>query len=162
MISLIIQYFFFSEGQQKNFSSKVICGSCEIFITDFYIQCAECCYDSGEEVNICLNCFRSGKEFKNHTRCHGYCVKKNLFPVLSPEWNQEEELNLLLQIEKHGFGNWVNIARNISTKSPKECKEHYFKEFLDKPCKALDFLKFVGNVPVKLVPVAKNPSNSVA
>lgn len=48
-------------------------------------------------------------------------------------WLASEELLLLEGIEIYGMGNWDDISEYVSTKTPEECREHYFKQYIEVP-----------------------------
>jgi len=52
------------------------------------------------------------------------------FPFLSEDWGADEEQLLLEGLELYGYGNWEDVAEHVTTKTKKECEEHYVKYYL--------------------------------
>jgi len=83
-------------------------------------------------VDLCVNCFADGSEFKSHLKDHSYHVINKLnFPLFCENWNADEELLLLEGLEKCGFGNWLDVAEHIgSDKTKEDCEKHYEDYYL--------------------------------
>jgi len=52
-------------------------------------------------------------------------------PLFCRQWGADEEILLLEGLEMYGMGNWRDIASHVCSKSSNECKEHYFKYYLN-------------------------------
>ena len=62
--------------------------------------------------------------------------------VFRDDWSAAEELALLEAVEKHGIGNWKEIADQVGTKNERRVEEHYLDDYLGRygsvlPAKAL-------------------------
>lgn len=60
-------------------------------------------------------------EIGEHRKDHNYYVKSTAsFPIFDGEslWTFKEELILLQNIEQYGFGNWEDIAKHLSNRTP--------------------------------------------
>jgi transcriptional adapter 2-alpha len=110
----------------NNISYKVHCDFCDKEITKHTkILCAEC-----PDLDICVNCFSTGAENEKHSKNHSYHVINKLnFPLFDENWTADDELLLLEGLEKCGFGNWIDIAEHIGTKTPEEVDKHYEKYY---------------------------------
>uniref|UniRef100_A0A8C5S2G3 Transcriptional adapter 2-alpha n=1 Tax=Laticauda laticaudata TaxID=8630 RepID=A0A8C5S2G3_LATLA len=62
------------------------------------------------------------------------------FPVLDPTWTAQEEMALLEAVMDCGFGNWQDVANQMSTKTKEECEKHYMKHFINNPLFASSLL----------------------
>lgn len=49
-----------------------------------------------------------------------YVINKLDFPLFDVEWTADEELLLFEGLEKHGFGNWSEIAEFMGTNKTRE------------------------------------------
>jgi transcriptional adapter 2-alpha len=84
------------------------------------------------DFDLCLDCFSVGVELSGHKREHGYqVVDKMHFPIIDRRWGADEEILLLECIHSCGLGNWVDIADQLETKSPQQCEEHYYGEYIN-------------------------------
>jgi len=54
------------------------------------------------------------------------------YPLYNPDWTADEELLMLEGIELYGFGNWVDIADHVSTKSADRCRWNYINWYLNR------------------------------
>uniref|UniRef100_A0A8C8C6R1 Transcriptional adapter n=1 Tax=Oncorhynchus tshawytscha TaxID=74940 RepID=A0A8C8C6R1_ONCTS len=95
-----------------------------------YIKCAEC---GPSPFLLCLQCFTRGFEFKKHESDHKYEIMTSDFPVLEPGWTAQEEMAVLEAVMDCGFGNWLDVAYQMRTKSKEECEAHYMKNFINNP-----------------------------
>jgi len=73
-------------------------------------------------------------------------------PVLEPSWSIEEELLVLLGIELFGFGNWVEIATVVKSKSALECESHYIQGYIESPTAPRPVLRVADPFPLFLPP----------
>ncbi|PIA28310.1 hypothetical protein AQUCO_07200158v1 [Aquilegia coerulea] len=93
------------------------------------IKCAIC-----PDFDLCVECFSVGAELTPHKSDHPYQVMDNLsFPLISPDWNADEEILLLEAVEMYGLGDWEEIAEHVGTKSKAQCNEHYTSFYLNSP-----------------------------
>ncbi|EGG13494.1 myb domain-containing protein [Cavenderia fasciculata] len=91
------------------------------------IKCSVC-----EDFDLCLECFSVGAEIYPHKNHHDYQVIDNMhFPMFTEDWGADEELLLLEAIESFNMGNWNEISDNVGTKSPLDCRNHYFTYYLN-------------------------------
>uniref|UniRef100_A0A7S2H024 Transcriptional adapter n=1 Tax=Octactis speculum TaxID=3111310 RepID=A0A7S2H024_9STRA len=91
------------------------------------IVCAEC-----PNFELCLHCFSSGAEVSPHRNTHRYRVRDNphAHKIFRDDWSAAEELALLDAIEKHGVGNWKDVADQVGSKTERRCEEHYLDDYL--------------------------------
>eukprot|EP00616_Rhizochromulina_sp_CCMP1243_P003341 CAMPEP_0118984516 /NCGR_PEP_ID=MMETSP1173-20130426/37931_1 /TAXON_ID=1034831 /ORGANISM="Rhizochromulina marina cf, Strain CCMP1243" /LENGTH=513 /DNA_ID=CAMNT_0006935181 /DNA_START=97 /DNA_END=1634 /DNA_ORIENTATION=+ len=94
------------------------------------IQCVDCV--AVPPLELCIQCFSAGVEISDHKKDHRYKVKdnKSAIKVFNDDWSAFEELALLSSIEKHGFGNWKDIAVDVGSKNERRCEEHYLEHYL--------------------------------
>ena len=106
------------------------CDYCQKDITrSIRIRCAECF-----EFDLCIECFSVGVEIQGHLKTHKYRVSDCLaYPLITTDWNIEEDLLLLEAIEMFGLGNWKTVAEHVGSKADKECMEHYSNYYLKSP-----------------------------
>ena len=79
-----------------------------------FIQCFECC--------------AYGYSKDDHIRTHPFIIcEGDMQPVFVEDWTVEEEIRLLWAFDVCGFGNWSDISHHLKTKSPLECKVHYYE-----------------------------------
>lgn len=84
-----------------------------------------------EEVDLCVDCFSAGVEFGSHRKTHAYRILRPLnFAIYLEDWRADEELLLLEAIEGNGIGNWRDIADQLGTRTPEECRQHYMEIYL--------------------------------
>ena len=104
------------------------CDECLQDITQIVrISCAEC-----DDCDLCPECFAEGAEFAKHEKSHKYkIVEPYCFGVFENDWRADEEILLLEACESNGLGNWYDIAEHVGTKTSQQCKEHYFKVYID-------------------------------
>jgi len=100
-------------------------------------------------VDLCGDCFSVGVSINQHRGYHDYYVVDCLErPIFAKDWTVHEELELLegfiklndylfitldsilIGIESYGVGNWKLISEYISTKSVRECCDHYWDLYL--------------------------------
>ncbi|PIA58229.1 hypothetical protein AQUCO_00500284v1 [Aquilegia coerulea] len=94
-----------------------------------HVKCAIC-----PDFDLCMECFSVGAEVTPHKSDHPYQVTDDLsFPLLSPDWNADEEILLLEAIEMYGLGDWDEIAEHVGTKGKAQCIEHYTSFYLNSP-----------------------------
>ncbi|XP_015917065.2 transcriptional adapter 2-alpha isoform X2 [Parasteatoda tepidariorum] len=110
------------------------CPSCGIFLTEPYIQCAQC---ANPTRCLCLQCFAKGREYENHKNNHPYIIIRNNFTLFDSDWMASEEVKLLNAISDRGFGNWSEIAKDVGTKTKQECEEHYLRYYVYNPISPL-------------------------
>ena len=85
-----------------------------------------------------LQCFSVGLEEGAHENTHDYRVVDNMkFPLFHPDWGADEEMRLLTAMEARGFGNWVDVAQSVSTKTAAECQRHYLTTYINTPTRPL-------------------------
>lgn len=60
-------------------------------------------------------------------------IEELSFPVYERDWSAAEELRLLDAVEKHGWGNWKEIAADVGTKKEIRCQRHYLAVYLESP-----------------------------
>uniref|UniRef100_A0A3Q1EEA5 Transcriptional adapter n=1 Tax=Acanthochromis polyacanthus TaxID=80966 RepID=A0A3Q1EEA5_9TELE len=109
---------------------KPPCRGCSSYLTEPYIKCAEC---GPSPFLLCLQCFTRGFEYKKHESDHKYEIMTSDFPVLEPGWTAQEEMALLEAVMDCGFGNWLDVAYQMRTKTKEECESHYMKNFINNP-----------------------------
>ncbi|GAB5356804.1 hypothetical protein AAMO2058_000320300 [Amorphochlora amoebiformis] len=111
-----------SIGESTGEKHQYFCDFCRKDISDMVrIRCAEC-----KDFDLCLECFSVGVEVFPHKNDHKYRVMYHVTtPIFDEGWGADEELLLLEAIEQCGFGNWVDIADHIGTKTKEECERHY-------------------------------------
>ncbi|KAM3854721.1 transcriptional adapter 2-alpha isoform 2-T2 [Vipera latastei] len=116
---------------------KPPCRGCSSHLAEPYIKCAEC---GPPPFLLCLQCFTRGFEYKKHQNDHSYEIMTSNFPVLDPTWTAQEEMALLEAVMDCGFGNWQDVANQMSTKTKEECEKHYMKHFINNPLFASSLL----------------------
>ncbi|XP_015938035.1 transcriptional adapter ADA2b [Arachis duranensis] len=116
------------------------------------IKCAVC-----QDFDLCIECFSVGAEVTPHKSNHPYMIMDNLsFPLITPDWNADEEMLLLEGIEMYGFGNWNEVAEYVGTKSKSQCIDHYNAIYMNSPCFPLPDLSHVmGKNKEELLEMAK-------
>ncbi|CAN0162413.1 unnamed protein product [Ectocarpus sp. 6 AP-2014] len=107
------------------------CDSCNKDIKFLcYIRCAEC----KDVVDLCVSCFFSGSEPRQHKKTHSYRVMDKLHkPIYSEGWSAVEELALADLTRKRGLGAWEEIAdlkMFYRRKSEKEVNARYLDTYL--------------------------------
>jgi transcriptional adapter 2-alpha len=106
--------------------------SCEFCLKDItgstYTQCMTC-----KNFFICLYCYSKGSEKTDHAISHKYYIIDQLkFPLFIFSWSGKEELLLLENLLKLGYGNWVSISEALGgAKTPSECESHYKQIYLN-------------------------------
>ncbi|KAJ3076843.1 Transcriptional adapter ada2 [Podochytrium sp. JEL0797] len=103
------------------------CDACAKDITHVVkISCTVCKGTDGEPLDLCIPCFVSGVEVKEHRRDHDYMIVEGLdWPLLEPTWTANEELLLVDGIKLYGIGNWDQVTTHIGTKTKEEVDSHY-------------------------------------
>lgn len=109
---------------------RLICLICGVFLPEPYIKCAACI---NPQRYLCVQCFAKGREYGSHKNDHPYIIVRNNFSLFDPEWMASEEVKLLNAVADYGIGNWPRVARDTGTKNRQECKEHYFKYYVNNP-----------------------------
>ncbi|KZT10919.1 SWIRM-domain-containing protein [Laetiporus sulphureus 93-53] len=111
------------------------CDSCHCDLThSVRIKCANPVCEVGEGIDICPNCFCSGKEFGKHKRWHAYrVIELHSYPIFSEDWGADEELLLLEGISLQGLGNWQAIAEHVGTRTKEEVETHYESVYIKSP-----------------------------
>ncbi|XP_060578203.1 transcriptional adapter 2-alpha-like [Ruditapes philippinarum] len=113
--------------------SEPCCFYCTSLLMEPYIQCASCeKSESKGAVTLCLHCFAKGVEFGDHQSDHPYTIVKNNFPVFERNWTALEEMQLLKAVCDCGYGNWLDIAHKVRTKTYLECERHYNQCYIEK------------------------------
>ncbi|AES64520.2 transcriptional adapter ADA2b [Medicago truncatula] len=129
------------------------CNYCKKNITGVIrIKCAVC-----PDFDLCVECFSVGAELTPHKSNHDYRVMNKLsFPLVSPDWNADEEMLILEGIEMYGLENWAEVAEHVGTKNKEACMEHYMKFYLNSPVFPLpDMSHAVGRSREELLATAK-------
>ncbi|XP_033148224.1 transcriptional adapter ADA2a isoform X1 [Brassica rapa] len=94
------------------------------------LKCAVCA-----DFDLCVECFYVGVELNRHKSSHPYRVMDNLsFPLVSSDWNADEEILLLEAIATYGFGNWKEVANYVGSKTQTECVDHFNSAYMQSPC----------------------------
>lgn len=110
----------------QSINDVIHCDICRNAMTEPFITCAEC----PRQFRACLKCFASGAEHGDHLNSHSYSVTHDNVRVFrGSDWMAHEERRLLKLIEHFGFGNWIDIARALRTRSADECKNHYLNNY---------------------------------
>ena len=68
-------------------------------------------------------------EIGEHKKDHNYYLKSAIsFPIFDSDklWSYKEELHLLQFIEQYGFGNWEEIAKQLSNKSAEGIVKRFY------------------------------------
>lgn len=109
------------------------CDGCLADLThSIRIKCANPACVVGDGVDLCPNCFCSGKEFGKHKRGHAYRVEElHSYPIFSEDWGADEELLLIEGIAQQGLGNWQAVAEHVGTRTREEVEEHYNTIYID-------------------------------
>ncbi|KAK9681425.1 hypothetical protein RND81_10G001200 [Saponaria officinalis] len=129
------------------------CNYCNKDITGrIRIKCAMC-----PDFDLCIECFSVGAEMQPHKSNHFYRVMDTLsFPLITPDWNADEEILLLEGLEMYGLGNWAEVAEHVGTKNKEQCISHYRSVYLNSPCFPLpDMTHVVGKNRNDLLAMAK-------
>lgn len=111
---------------KKQEATSVLCDYCRKDIGHIVrIKCVDC------DFTLCLECFAGGCQVFQHKNDHAYRVVDRVsIPIFEQDWGADEELVLLEAIEKHGFGNWADVAKNLRSKGQHKCEEHYHSVYL--------------------------------
>lgn len=111
------------------------CDGCLADLThSIRIKCAHPACVVGDGVDLCPNCFCSGKEFGKHKRGHAYRVEElHSYPIFTEDWGADEELLLIEGIAQQGLGNWQAVAEHVGTRTKEEVEEHYNTVYIDSP-----------------------------
>lgn len=102
------------------------CSFCGTLLSEAYVLCVKC----EPKVPICVRCFAKGSETSTHRNDHPYTIVRTDFPIISNSWTCTEELKLLDAILDCGIGNWGDVAKQVSSKSAKECESHYLHHYI--------------------------------
>jgi hypothetical protein len=120
---------------------------------EIHISCAIC-----TDVELCLECFSSGVEFRSHMKNHDYRVRRTTkVCAFDPRWTKDEELGLLESVDRFGLGNWKEVASHLGSKDAAECEEHYLGTYVN----ALPNLPQMG-LEGAIPPVASIPPSLLA
>ncbi|KAJ4847690.1 Transcriptional adapter ada2 [Turnera subulata] len=144
-----------SSGQGSNEGKGPLyhCNYCNKDITGkIRIKCAMC-----SDFDLCIECFSVGAEVTPHKSNHPYRVMDNLsFPLITPDWNADDEILLLEGIEMYGLGNWAEVAEHVGTKNKEKCIEHFRSVYMNSPFFPLpDMSLAVGKNRKELLAMAK-------
>ncbi|CAO2842415.1 unnamed protein product [Amaranthus hypochondriacus] len=119
-------------GQGTGDGKKALyhCNYCNKDITGrIRIKCAMC-----SDFDLCVECFSVGVDLKPHESNHDYRVMDSLsFPLISSDWNADEEILLLEGLGMYGLGNWAEVAEHVGTKNKEQCINHYTNVYLNSP-----------------------------
>ncbi|KAL4223106.1 Transcriptional adapter 2-alpha [Mactra antiquata] len=108
------------------------CFYCVSLLMEPYIKCATCVKtEERGAVTLCLHCFAKGVEFDQHQSDHSYSIVKNNFPLFERNWTALEETQLLKAVSDCGYGNWIDIAHKVRTKTHQECERHYNYNYIE-------------------------------
>jgi len=107
------------------------CNTCSIPLHSNFIDCCEC------EANLCFNCFRRGKELKDHRSYHKYSIVRTDFNLLDKNWTADEECRLLDCVLDCGYGNWQQIAKFFKNKDTASIQQHFNKIYVENPVSEL-------------------------
>lgn len=103
------------------------CHICHIALQEPFITCAECPAHLS-----CLKCFANGGETGTHLNTHSYIITHDNVKVFpNSNWSAREERRLLELLLQCGYGNWGDIAANLTTKTAAECRDHYHHYYFD-------------------------------
>ncbi|KAJ4883218.1 Transcriptional adapter ADA2a [Raphanus sativus] len=56
------------------------------------------------------------------------------FPLVSCDWNADEEILLLEAIVTYGFGNWKEVVNYVGSKTQAECIDYFNSACMQSPC----------------------------
>lgn len=102
------------------------CASCRVALQEPFIRCADC------DETLCLNCFASGREIRQHKNNHAYIIVKDdiqIFPGPG-SWTARDERVLLHTLQSQGYGNWDAVAKSLQNRfSAAECRQHYHDNY---------------------------------
>lgn len=118
-------------------TEEMCCKKCSTVLMEPYIQCVECSSIDKEPVFLCLHCFAKGVEFEGHQSDHPYTVIKHNFHLFERHWTAVEEKQLLKAVADSGYGNWLDVAHQVGTKTHTECERHYNSCYIDNPAPGL-------------------------
>lgn len=105
-----------------------------------HIRCAQCA-----DFDLCLECFAGGVEVLDHRASHDYRIMEYVTtPIFEAEWGAEEEALLLEAVEASGFGNWLDVAEQVGSKSKHKCETHYNAVYM--LSESAPFPEFVGEL----------------
>ena len=133
------------------------CNVCAIVVDDF----------TERYLRLCISCFTKGEEISGHESDHDYSIVQYNFPLLNLKWNAGEEVGLLEAISECGLGNWADISERVGSKTPEECKQHYFYSYITNPVEELDLIPdsqtFYSseNFPASCLLGSENPARPV-
>ncbi|CAN8260105.1 unnamed protein product [Cochlearia groenlandica] len=115
-------------------------------------KCAVCL-----DFDLCVECFSVGAELNGHKSSHPYRVMDNLsFPLVSTDWNADEEMLLLEAIATYGFGNWKEVADHVGSKTKTECVDHFNSAYMQSPCFPIpDLSHTIGKSKEELLAMSK-------
>ncbi|KAL2623003.1 hypothetical protein R1flu_003208 [Riccia fluitans] len=134
------------------------CNNCHKDITGtIRIRCAKC-----SDFDLCLECLSVGVEPHPHKANHPYQVIENLaFPLVTFDWNADEELLLLEGVESFGVGNWTEVSEHVGTKNKAQCYNHYMTHYINSPFSPLpDMTHILGKTKAELLNMAKVQSET--
>ncbi|KAL3699063.1 hypothetical protein R1sor_017085 [Riccia sorocarpa] len=134
------------------------CNNCHKDITGtIRVRCAKC-----SDFDLCLECLSVGVEPHPHKANHPYQVIENLaFPLVTFDWNADEELLLLEGVESYGVGNWTEVSEHVGTKIRAQCYSHYMTCYMDSPFSPLPDMRHVlGKTKAELLNMAKMQSEN--
>eukprot|EP01116_Phalansterium_solitarium_P008268 TRINITY_DN2184_c0_g1_i1.p1 TRINITY_DN2184_c0_g1~~TRINITY_DN2184_c0_g1_i1.p1 ORF type:complete len:647 (+),score=145.14 TRINITY_DN2184_c0_g1_i1:130-2070(+) len=120
-----------SSGKKPESAVRYHCNYCNKDIsTSVRVKCAVC-----QDFDLCMECFAVGIEMGNgHRKNHDYFVVDTLsFPFFEDDWGADEELLLLEGIEMYGMSNWSDVSDHVGKHTAAECKDHYYKFYINSP-----------------------------
>ncbi|CAH8291288.1 unnamed protein product [Eruca vesicaria subsp. sativa] len=119
------------EGGNERKPGLYCCNYCDKDLSGLVrLKCAVCV-----DFDLCVECFYVGVELSRHKSNHPYRVMDNLsFPLVSSDWNADEEILLLEAISTYGLGNWKEVANYVGSKTQTECIEHFNSAYMQSPC----------------------------
>jgi transcriptional adapter 2-alpha len=117
----------YAEDVAGEYGQKYHCDHCQKDITGVVrIRCSEC-----PDFDLCVECFSTGVEVRDHKNDHAYRVMDILdFPLFDENWGADEELALIESLENYGLGNWEQAAEHVGTKDKNECRMHYLQTYI--------------------------------
>ncbi|CAH8259743.1 unnamed protein product [Arabidopsis lyrata] len=142
-----------SEAGNERKAGFYCCNYCDKDLSGLVrFKCAVCM-----DFDLCVECFSVGVELNRHKNSHPYRVMDNLsFPLVTSDWNADEEILLLEAIATYGFGNWKEVADHVGSKTNTECIDHFNSAYMQSPCFPLpDLSHTIGKSKEELLAMSK-------